>query len=117
VHCEFSTQRGPTWASIFRQIDREKNLLEGHMDKLAYPNLFVLDGGYCAFVQRFLELTIGRYRPMLEISNSEIGMARKCQSLYDHETDNQQGTKSPDLTKKLQYTELPHFGEISSNFG
>jgi hypothetical protein len=108
-------QRGPTWASIFRQIDREKNI-KGHLNKLAYPNLFILDGGYSVFVQEFPELTMGRYRPMLEVSNSEIAIAQKCQSLYNYETDNQQGTESSGLTKKLQYTELPHFGEISSSF-
>jgi hypothetical protein len=90
-------------------MDREKNLLNGHLDKLAYPNLFILDGGYCAFVQEFPELTIGRYRPMVEVSNSEIVMTRKCHSLYNDETGNQRETESPGLTKRLQYIELPYF--------
>lgn len=46
-HCEFSQNRGPSLAKIFREIDRRINM-ENYPD-LTYSNVYILDGGYRKF--------------------------------------------------------------------
>jgi len=86
IHCELSVNRGPKWGSIFRQIDREQNLKEQRTDKLNYPNVFILDGGYAAFYREYPDLTTGGYRSISGGLSDEIVMQRRCQARYDWET-------------------------------
>jgi hypothetical protein len=86
IHCELSVNRGPKWGSIFREIDRERNLKEQRMDKLNYPNVFILDGGYAAFYREHSDLTTGGYRSMSGGLSDDIVMQRRCQARYDWET-------------------------------
>ncbi|MES1919769.1 M-phase inducer phosphatase 1 [Bonamia ostreae] len=51
-HCEFSSQRAPRRARLFRQIDRENN----RYPKIDFPLVFLVDGGY----KRFFELEAAR---------------------------------------------------------
>jgi M-phase inducer tyrosine phosphatase len=63
-HCEFSHNRGPQLAGLFREIDRNMNRL--HYPNLFYPNVYVLDGGYRQFFTSFPSLCQGGYTPMLD---------------------------------------------------
>ncbi|KAG8819614.1 cell division cycle- protein [Serendipita sp. 401] len=52
-HCEFSAKRGPTFAKHFRAKDRAKN---AHVyPKLHYPELYILEGGYCSYYSAYPE--------------------------------------------------------------
>jgi M-phase inducer tyrosine phosphatase len=86
IHCELSVNRGPKWGSIFRQIDRERNLKEKQPSKLSYPNVFILDGGYAAFYRDYPDLTTGGYRSLSDVSDGQTAMKRRCQARYNLET-------------------------------
>lgn len=63
-HCEFSHNRGPQLAGIFREIDRAKNSTV--YPNLFYPNVFVLDGGYRQIFRESGEECDGGYTEMLD---------------------------------------------------
>ncbi|CAK9781237.1 unnamed protein product [Cutaneotrichosporon oleaginosum] len=46
-HCEFSKKRAPEVARELRMRDRRRN--EGHWPQVHYPELYILEGGYCSF--------------------------------------------------------------------
>ncbi|GMK55355.1 hypothetical protein CspeluHIS016_0204110 [Cutaneotrichosporon spelunceum] len=46
-HCEFSKKRAPEVARELRTRDRRRN--EGHWPQVHYPELYILEGGYCNF--------------------------------------------------------------------
>ncbi|BEI85306.1 hypothetical protein CcaverHIS002_0507070 [Cutaneotrichosporon cavernicola] len=46
-HCEFSKKRAPEVARELRTRDRRRN--EGHWPQVHYPELYILEGGYCSF--------------------------------------------------------------------
>ncbi|KIY51022.1 hypothetical protein FISHEDRAFT_37680 [Fistulina hepatica ATCC 64428] len=46
-HCEFSVKRAPTFAKHLRARDRAAN--NHNYPKVHYPELYILEGGYCAF--------------------------------------------------------------------
>eukprot|EP01067_Filipodium_phascolosomae_P001714 Filipodium_phascolosomae@DN2105_c0_g1_i1.p1 len=46
-HCEFSKQRGPTACRNVRKVDRQTNVQS--WPKLAYPEMYILKGGYYNF--------------------------------------------------------------------
>jgi rhodanese-related sulfurtransferase len=46
-HCEFSNKRAPTFAKHLRSKDRTLN--NQHYPKVYYPELYILEGGYCHF--------------------------------------------------------------------
>lgn len=50
-HCEFSACRGPEYAKYLRQHDRNMNTQ--NFPKVHYPEVYVLDGGYCDFFKQF----------------------------------------------------------------
>lgn len=61
-HCEYSRDRGPTMAKLFRNFDRRKN--ERRWPHLDYPDTYVLDGGYKGFYEEHPELCEGGYVAM-----------------------------------------------------
>jgi M-phase inducer tyrosine phosphatase len=63
-HCEFSHNRGPQLAGIFREIDRDMNKYS--YPDLHYPDVYVLDGGYRQFHIERPELCSGGYTRMLD---------------------------------------------------
>lgn len=62
-HCEFSKNRGPQTASAFRGFDRELN--KHRYPFLFYPQVYVMNGGYREFYNRFPGYCDGGYVPML----------------------------------------------------
>lgn len=61
-HCEFSMNRGPTIASLFRQKDREMN--RHCYPKIDYQNVYILNGGYSRFYREYSDMCVGEYTPM-----------------------------------------------------
>ena len=61
-HCEFSRNRGPTFAAGFREHDRAVNLSQYPL--LSFPNVAILEGGFKRFYSEYPSLCTGRYLPM-----------------------------------------------------
>ena len=76
-HCEFSSRRGPDLACKIREIDRKMKGSE--YPDLFYPELYVLDGGYCEFYKLFPSLCTGGYlkKEQWDMMNRRM---RRCQS-------------------------------------
>lgn len=79
-HCEFSHNRGPQLAGIFRELDRDKNKM--CYPHLFYPNVFVLDGGYRQFYQEHPEMCDGGYTRMLDDFHRANGDLTKATTLF-----------------------------------
>ncbi|EAY16757.1 Rhodanese-like domain containing protein [Trichomonas vaginalis G3] len=63
-HCEFSHNRGPSIAQIFREMDRFAN--KSRHPAIYYPNVYILEGGYREFYNNFQDQCEGGYRPMID---------------------------------------------------
>jgi len=50
-HCEYSSKRAPDSFRFIRNLDRSANI--ENYPHLYYPELYLLDGGYNAFYQKF----------------------------------------------------------------
>ncbi|KAJ7172642.1 hypothetical protein C8R46DRAFT_1162023 [Mycena filopes] len=48
-HCEFSAKRAPTFAKHLRARDRALN--NNNYPRIHYPELYILEGGYCQYFQ------------------------------------------------------------------
>ncbi|XP_076372090.1 M-phase inducer phosphatase-like isoform X2 [Tachypleus tridentatus] len=69
-HCEFSSERAPLLYRFLRNMDRQMNK-EKYPD-LHYPEVYVLDGGYKAFYEKYKEYCEPRdYKPMLHKDHEE----------------------------------------------
>jgi M-phase inducer tyrosine phosphatase len=79
-HCEFSHNRGPQLAGLFREIDRNMNRL--CYPTLFYPHVYVLDGGYRQFFANFPALCHGGYTPMLDEFHRSNGDLTKATTLF-----------------------------------
>lgn len=104
-HCEFSTVRGPAWASLLRNIDRFRN--NRNYPKLDFENVFILDKGYQYFFEQYPELTTGGYRPMDDQNIDGHSYLRECQRKFERETGQQHnGSKTPQVDKTKFYVDL-----------
>ncbi|WWC96979.1 hypothetical protein V866_003856 [Kwoniella sp. B9012] len=79
-HCEFSAKRAPTFAKHLRSRDRLIN--NALYPKIFYPEVYILEGGYCGFYQSQPDRCNGGYTPMddpkhLERRNSDLHDFRK----------------------------------------
>lgn len=99
-HCEFSTSRGPTWASLFRKYDREQNLRK--YPDLDYPHCFILTGGYANFYTNYSDLCMGGYRHMYDVRDEGPHELRRCQRQYESETSIRRGARTPELHKQRE---------------
>lgn len=79
-HCEFSHNRGPQMASMFREIDR--NLNKDNYPALFYPDVYILDGGYRNFYQQFPNHCDGGYTRMLDDCHRSNGDLLKATSEF-----------------------------------
>lgn len=81
-HCEFSQNRGPELASIFRAIDRKIN--KECYPKLIYPDVYVLHGGYSEFYGKYSDWCDGGYTKMLNSQARTSGELVKSNSEYNN---------------------------------
>ncbi|KAL5234801.1 hypothetical protein ACI65C_002211 [Semiaphis heraclei] len=64
-HCEFSSERGPSLSRYLRNADRQKNSM--CYPYLDYPEMYLLDGGYCKFYSQHSHLCVpSSYRSMYD---------------------------------------------------
>lgn len=98
-HCEFSHNRGPEMASIFRGFDRELN--KNRYPFLYYPHVYILDGGYKKFYAENSDYCDGGYTPMLDKDHTLNGDLVRSTSQYRENMEN--------LNKEMRKTlgELP----------
>jgi hypothetical protein len=86
-HCEFSQRRGPKMACQFRDFDRTKH--KGSYPSLWYPQVFVLEGGYSAFAEKYHEderLCKGDYVKMMDEAHKANGDLAMCTKQYQDAT-------------------------------
>ena len=66
-YCEFSSKRAPTSYSYLRNLDRMENMK--NYPNVYYPNIYLLEGGYCNFVEKHSLYCVGagaKYQKMLD---------------------------------------------------
>lgn len=69
-HCEFSAERGPKAQRLLREMDRTAN--KEHYPALHFPEIYLLEGGYKAFYEKYPELcTPNDYVRMLDANHAE----------------------------------------------
>jgi M-phase inducer tyrosine phosphatase len=81
IHCEFSQERGPKLLWAFREHDRSVN--RDAYPHIAYPDVFLLEGGYRRFAQEFEEDCEGGYVTMRDdeyAANGELKQWRAIRS-------------------------------------
>jgi M-phase inducer tyrosine phosphatase len=98
-HCEFSHNRGPQLAAIFRKIDRNMNKFS--YPNLLYPHVYILDGGYRDFFVAFPQLCDGGYTPMLDEFHRSNGDLTKETTKFQKKIDDLKffSTQEKGLTK------------------
>lgn len=69
-HCEFSAERGPKTQRLLREMDRTAN--KEHYPALHFPEMYLLEGGYKSFYEKYPELCTPReYVRMLDPNHAE----------------------------------------------
>ncbi|WWC87865.1 uncharacterized protein L201_002762 [Kwoniella dendrophila CBS 6074] len=94
-HCEFSAKRAPTFAKHLRSRDRLIN--NALYPKIFYPEVYILEGGYCGFYQSQPNSCDGGYTPMDDPKHFE----RRNSDLHDF--------------RKFSRTRSFTYGELQSN--
>ncbi|VVC35411.1 Hypothetical protein CINCED_3A013671 [Cinara cedri] len=69
-HCEFSSERGPSLSRYLRNVDRHKN--STCYPYLDYPEMYLLDGGYCKFYGQYRRLCVpSNYLSMIDPAHTK----------------------------------------------
>jgi len=68
-HCEYSKERAPTSAKHLRNQDRHLNA--AMYPRIYYPEVYVLQGGFKTFYERFPGQCVGVYRPMNDVAHKK----------------------------------------------
>jgi M-phase inducer tyrosine phosphatase len=103
-HCELSVNRGPTWASLFRELDRARTGCYGRTDGLNYRDVFILEGGYRRFHSEYPGLIRRGYH---RIEDNELGELTRCQRLYEKETGPRWHARTPVASPRFDVTNFP----------
>lgn len=89
-HCEFSQKRGPSLFQMIRSFDRESN----QYPHLSIPEMYVLDGGYKQFYEKYPSLCVGGYTEMRDDHFVSCGELRRCHSFYKRQMERPHSTCS-----------------------
>lgn len=69
-HCEYSAERGPKAQRLLREMDRTEN--KEHYPALHFPEMYLLEGGYKAFFEKYPMLcTPNQYVKMLDANHAD----------------------------------------------
>jgi len=101
-HCEFSSERGPSLSRYLRNTDRQKNSM--CYPYLDYPEMYLLDGGYCKFYNQYSRLCVpSSYRSMYDPAHTkELRMFRsKSKTWAGHNNDGMPRVASKNTIKRL----------------
>ena len=104
-HCEFSQKRGPTWVSLFRDIDRNDNV--ARYPALSYNNVYLLEGGYKAFYTKHKDMCIGGYTTMEDDGTDDKSVLKKANTQYKREIKRHVGPHTPPVSKSRQTLRIP----------
>lgn len=92
-YCEYSMNRGPTMASIFRRIDRSLNYKRYPF--IFFQNVAILKGGFKNFYKQFPKLCDGYHLPMWDrpaLVNYNMKKREKLiKNLINEENDENEG--------------------------
>ena len=111
-HCEFSHNRGPQIASLFRSHDRCLN--QQNYPFLSYPNVYILDGGYRNFFQQHPNFCIGNYVTMLDERYRKELIESTAHFRSNVEQETQNTLISMPTQAKHQFLMSPCLGNIKS---
>lgn len=91
-HCEFSSQRGPKLMRLLREKDRQIN----KYPDLLHPELYLLDGGYKNFYEKFKGYCVPQsYKPMKSRNHrDELRRYAKRRRVVHHRKEN----RTPDIS-------------------
>ncbi|EAX99219.1 Rhodanese-like domain containing protein [Trichomonas vaginalis G3] len=82
-HCEFSQSRGPTMAGLFRDHDRNVNW--NLYPFLYYPDVYILDGGYKEFYEKYPNHCDGGYMRMHTQEHVDNGNLQHYNTIFRNE--------------------------------
>ena len=83
-YCEFSQTRSPCLIKQFRAYDRSKHT---HPD-IAYPNIYLLQGGYKRFYAEYPNFTTGGYIKMRDKEYVNNGQLKRAFTLFKRDVEN-----------------------------
>lgn len=84
-HCEFSANRGPSFAMMFREIDRIAN--SANYPSLHFPKIYIIRGGYKHIHEMMPSICGGTYKAMRTDENILSGELREYNNRFIHEVD------------------------------
>jgi rhodanese-related sulfurtransferase len=97
-HCEFSHSRGPTMMRMVRNYDRQ--LHAAFYPRVAYPELYLVDRGYCCFFERFAQWCAPQaYLPMVDNKYAKecVSFRRKVEhEYYKFSANNKRSSRNAD---------------------
>ena len=106
-HCEFSQIRGPSFASIFREIDRKRN--SDNYPFLQFPNVYIIKGGFAEIYRKQPMLCEGVYLPMRDQKFVDSGEMKKMHSIYEREMGRFRNIKRCGFSNSKISMSLPNF--------
>ncbi|EAX91346.1 Rhodanese-like domain containing protein [Trichomonas vaginalis G3] len=105
-HCEYSTNRGPTWTSIFRDIDRTRNKMI--YPKLTFEHVYLIEGGYKAFYSKYESLCSGGYTSMEQDGSLDLSNLKKAKRIYKSEIQKHHGPRTPQVHRRPAEIKASH---------
>ena len=111
-HCELSKDRGPSWAKLFRSIDRSDNIEK--WPKVTFPYTFIMDGGYRKFQQEFPDLCCGIYVKMSD-GRIDKNILRKDNQRYKDEVISRLGIIQTPPAPKTRSMPRPKVNPVKFN--
>ena len=94
-YCEFSQNRGPEIASVFRRIDRHLNLKK--YPSLYFDEIYILKGGFRSFYKIYQNFCDGFYCPMDDNGDYNIHSLFKDRKILIKNLLYKYGVKEPQL--------------------
>lgn len=98
-HCEFSSVRGPSFAKIFREMDRMRNSL--NYPALSFPNVFIIHGGFKEIYSERPDLCTGIYLTMHDDTYVQNGELSRMNRRYKEEISNFNRSKGGKRVRRL----------------
>lgn len=106
-HCELTIDRSVKWAYIFRNYDRYCSGLP--FPQLAYPNIFLLKGGFREFYNSISSVSLNNY-PLSQISNFPSCTTSPTKTFQSQIVNLEPGLRASDIIYGTYLTKDDGFG-------